>query len=157
MDINPHYLAPCGLYCGVCGILYATREKNQKFQERLLNVYKGKLPGGEDLRAEDIRCEGCLSENPFFFCRTCDIKSCAQERGYAGCHECMDFPCRLIEAFPIPVGKKVIMRAIPQWREKGTAQWVRDEESRYRCPECGHQLFRGARRCNRCKTAVDLD
>ncbi|MGD2127059.1 MAG: DUF3795 domain-containing protein [Desulfobacteraceae bacterium] len=157
MEINADYLAPCGLYCGVCGILYATRNDNQKFRDRLLGVYRGRIPGSENLRAEDIHCRGCLSEEPFIYCRMCSIKDCVSSRGYSGCHQCEDFPCAHIDAFPIPVGKKVIMRAIPYWREMGTERWVKDEEARYRCPECGHRLFRGAKRCNRCRTEVDLD
>lgn len=157
MEINSEYLAPCGLYCGVCGILYATRDSNMKFKERLLGVYEDKLAGGEDLTVDDIRCEGCLSESPFIYCRECPIKACTKSRGYVGCHQCSDFPCGLIEDFPIPVGKKVILRAIPHWREVGTEKWVQDEESRYLCPECGNMLFRGAKSCNRCKTPVDLD
>jgi predicted RNA-binding Zn-ribbon protein involved in translation (DUF1610 family) len=51
----------------------------------------------------------------------------------------------------------VILRAIPYWREHGTEKYVRDEEARYVCPGCGHKLFRGAKRCNKCKVAVDLD
>jgi hypothetical protein len=54
MDINPDYIAPCGLYCGVCGILYATLDDNFKFKERLLGVYKRTLPGSENLSAQDI-------------------------------------------------------------------------------------------------------
>ncbi len=157
MDINPNLLAPCGLYCGVCAILYATREDNQKFKELLVGVYKGKLPGSENLTAADIQCEGCLSEKPFLYCRVCHVKECTRSKGYMGCHECDDFPCELIEKFPIPVGKKVIARAIPHWREVGSEKYVRDEEARYQCPECGHRLFRGARRCNKCKISVDLD
>jgi hypothetical protein len=156
-EINPKHLAPCGLYCGVCGVLYATRDNNLKFKERLLGVYKGKLPGIEDLSVADIRCEGCLSEAPFLYCRECSIKDCTRSKGYAGCHECPDFPCHFIKDFPIPVGKKVILRSIPHWRAVGTAKWVQDEESRYVCPECGHMLFRGAQRCNKCKTPLDLD
>jgi len=149
MKINPDFLAPCGLYCGVCAVYYATRERNEKFKEKLIDVYKGKLPGAEGLSTDDIQCEGCLSDNPFGFCKSCSIRECAQSRGYSGCHECDDFP--------MPVGKKVILRAIPHWRKWGTEKWVLDEEDRYLCPECGHKLFRGAKRCNKCKVAVDLD
>jgi hypothetical protein len=161
--VNPEFLAPCGLYCGVCAIHIADRDDNRKFKERLVGLYqggvpgKGTLPGGEDLTVDDIRCRGCLSDEPFVYCKTCGIRDCTRERGYAGCHQCGDFPCRRIETFPMTVGKRVILRAVPHWREVGTAQWVRDEEARYVCPECGNRLFRGAARCNRCKAELDLD
>jgi len=32
MEIHKEWLAPCGLYCGVCGILMATRDNNEKFK-----------------------------------------------------------------------------------------------------------------------------
>ena len=51
----------------------------------------------------------------------------------------------------------ISLASIPYWREHGTEKYVRDEEDRYICPECGHKLFRGAKRCNKCKVAVDLD
>ena len=35
MDVNPDFLAPCGLYCGVCGVYYATRDENPQFAEKL--------------------------------------------------------------------------------------------------------------------------
>ncbi len=151
-------MAPCGLYCGVCGILMATRDNNEKFKERLAGVYH--------LKPEEIFCEGCLSEKPFIFCQSCAIKSCTRERGYQGCHQCSDFPCQAIDSFhpvrnkpapgkaaalsqvvslqvvdsPMPVGKKVILRTIPAWRELGTEKWVDLEEKRYLCPECGYPL-----------------
>jgi hypothetical protein len=162
-DYNPDFASPCGLYCGVCAIYIADRDNNEKFKERLVNLYqggvagKGTLPGGRELTTADIKCQGCLSDQPFVFCQRCEIKDCVQAKGYAGCHECADFPCRLIEEFPMTVGKKVMLRAIPHWREVGTKKWIEDEEARYYCPECGHRLFRGVVRCNRCKTEVDLD
>jgi predicted RNA-binding Zn-ribbon protein involved in translation (DUF1610 family) len=55
------------------------------------------------------------------------------------------------------VGKKVILRAIPAWRALGTEAFVAQEERRYTCPSCGLALFRGAKSCRQCKTAVDLD
>jgi len=33
-------VAPCGLYCGVCGVYFATSDDNRKFLEKLVNIYK---------------------------------------------------------------------------------------------------------------------
>jgi len=150
MEIDKALLAPCGLYCGVCGILIAHRDDNEKFKARLSTVY--------GLEPDQIRCEGCLAEEGVFeYCKVCPIKSCTRERGYEGCHQCDDFPCGYIENFPMPVGKKVMLRAIPQWREMGTEAWVAAEIERYHCPHCGYELFRGAKRCRSCKEPVDVD
>ena len=157
MDVNPDFLAPCGLYCGVCGVHYATRDNNEKFIQKLIGVYEGKVPGVASISSQDIQCQGCMSDDVSLFCQVCSIKDCNREKGYTGCHECDDFPCQFIDGFPMPVGKKVILRAIPHWRECGTEKYVRDEEARYVCSECGHKLFRGAKRCNQCKTPVDVD
>ena len=80
-----------------------------------------------------------------------------KEKNIDGCHQCDDFPCKFVNNFPIPVGKKVILRAIPYWRAHGTEQWIVSEEKRYTCPECGEKLFRGAQQCRHCKSAVDVD
>lgn len=163
MKINPEFISPCGLYCGVCAIYMAHRDHNQKFKERLVKVYKGEVPGkgslpdSENLSTEDIRCQGCLSDVLFMHCRHCEIRACTKEKGYTGCHACDQFPCQHIEDFPMAVGKKVILRAIPYWREVGTEKWIQAEEARYICPECGHHVFRGAVRCNRCHVALDPD
>ena len=157
MGVDNALLAPCGLYCGVCGVYYATKDDNAKFMRRLVDFYKRADPGHGDITIENIRCMGCLSDTVSALCRGCVIRACTREKGYQGCHECDDFPCEHIENFPIPVGKKVILRAIPYRRAHGTETYVRDEEARYRCPACGQALFRGAKRCNTCKTEVDLD
>ena len=157
MKVESKFLAPCGLYCGVCGVFYATRDNNDKFLERLLAMYQEKISGLEGISIEDLKCEGCLSDRVSLFCGSCSIKACNREKGYSGCHECDDFPCDFVDNFPMPVGKKVILRAIPYRQEHGTKKWVHAEEARYVCPDCGHRIFRGAKRCNKCKITVDLD
>ncbi|MBW1660361.1 MAG: DUF3795 domain-containing protein [Deltaproteobacteria bacterium] len=163
MSVNRELIGPCGLYCGVCAIYIADRDNNRKLKERLVALYKGGapdkgvLPGSEDLTVEDIRCKGCQSDEIFVYCRQCPIRDCVEKKGYEGCYQCDDFPCGHIENFPMTVGKRVILRAIPHWRKVGTEKFVQDEEARYVCPECGNKLFRGAMRCNQCKTELDLD
>jgi len=160
--VNPDLIAPCGLYCGVCAIYIAGRDNNLKFKERLVNLYKGNagkgtLPNSRNLSTDDIQCRGCLSDHLFMHCRQCDIRKCTAEKGYTGCHQCDEFPCQYIDEFPMTVGKRVILRAVPYWREVGTEKWIEDEEARYTCPECGNKLFRGVVTCNRCKAKLDLD
>lgn len=163
MDINPHLVSPCGLYCGVCAIYISHRDNNGKLKERLVDLYKGgvpekgTLPNSEALTVDDIKCHGCLSDERFMHCRQCEIRSCTTDKGYRGCHECSDFPCKHIENFSMSVGKKVILRCVPYRREYGAEKWVKDEEARYVCPDCGNKVFRGAVTCNKCKLTLDLD
>jgi hypothetical protein len=151
--INPNLLAPCGLYCGVCAVYISHRDNNLKFKEKLVNVYKPMTSS-----IDDVECTGCLSDGVVFeYCKNCPIKSCVKEKELEGCHQCETWPCKIIKRFPIPVGKQVIMRAIPQWRDYGTEKWVEKEENRYHCPDCGNPLFRGVRRCNKCGISVSVD
>jgi len=153
VEVNKDLLAPCGLYCGVCSIYIAHRDNNQKFKEKLFPIYKAFVKG-----VDEISCTGCLSSRVVFpVCRACAIKSCCETKGIDGCHQCEDFPCKYIKNFPIAVGKKVILRAIPQRKEWGDNKWVEEEEKRYICPECGNSLFRGAKRCNKCGIEVNVD
>ena len=149
MDNRKALKAPCGMYCGVCCIYIAHRYNNIKFKERLTTVYGVGVDG--------IRCRGCLSDEVFTYCRVCSIRSCVAGKGIEGCDECSDFPCRFIEDFPLPVCKKVILRAVPAWGKLGTVRWMEEEERRYHCPDCGYPLFRGAQRCRQCQRPVDVD
>jgi len=133
METQEELLAPCGLYCGVCAVMIAHRDDNWNLKERLAPLY-GVLPEG-------IRCRGCLSGEVFAYCSRCPIRSCTQQKGYDGCHQSVEFPCEHIHHFPVPVGKKVILRAIPQRREMGTEKWVSAEEKRYHCPGCLDHLL----------------
>jgi Protein of unknown function (DUF3795) len=147
MKMNPNFASPCGLYCGVCAIHIAHRDNSEKLKERLIGLYKervpgkGKLPGGENLTTASIRCQGCLSNDLFMHCKQCEIRNCTREKGYTGCHQCDQFPCRFIDQFSMAVGKKVILRSIPYRRKYGTEKWIRDEAARYISPECGNTVF----------------
>ncbi len=151
-------MAPCGLYCGVCSIYLATRDKNEKFKAVLAKLYGGK--------PEEIECYGCMQTDPakkiFSYCEQCKIRECVLSKGYYSCHQCSDWPCALIENFPFATGLRVMKRTIPIWKAKaaelgpetGSVEWARSECERYHCPFCGAPLFRGAQSCHTCKNPV---
>ena len=151
-------LAPCGLYCGVCGVYIATRDGDDKFKAVLGRLY-GTPP-------EETRCLGCMQADPpkvlYAYCRSCPIRECVLGRGLTSCQACDEWPCGLIDGFPLATGRRVIMRTIPLWRdhvarhgeEKGSVEWARAECARYHCPACGEPLFRGAQRCRACGEPV---
>ena len=155
---NKDLMAPCGLYCGVCGIYIATRDGNEKFKATMGNLY-GTPP-------KETECLGCMQSDPpeklYGYCQSCDIRECVKAKGYYSCHQCREWPCRHIENFRLATGKRVMIRTIPIWRakveeqgdEKGSIEWARLECERYHCPSCGKPLFRGAQRCWACKKSV---
>jgi hypothetical protein len=155
---DKNLMAPCGLYCGACGVYIATRDKNEKFKVVMGNLYGTKV--------EDTECHGCMQSEPtkklYGYCTMCAIRNCVRAKGYYSCHQCGQWPCSIIENFGLVTGLRVMKRAIPLWRakaaelgdEKGSVEWARAELARYHCPACGKPLFRGAKRCRACKEAV---
>ncbi len=151
-------MAPCGLCCATCGVCISTRDNNEKFRASLANIY--------GTPAEETRCKGCMQEDPpeclFVFCQSCGMRKCVLEKGYKSCHQCEDWPCEMVENFILPVGRSVMKRAIPKWRElaaehgleAGAVEWMRSECERCHCPDCGEPLFRGALTCRSCKAEV---
>jgi hypothetical protein len=160
---NKSLMAPCGLYCGVCGVYIATRDGNEKFRAVMSSLY-GTKP-------EETECLGCMQTDPskklYSFCKSCSIRSCVNSKGYYSCHQCKEWPCSSIENFGYATGISVMKRTIPLWRskvaeygnEKGSIEWARSECERYHCSSCGQSLFRGAQRCRACKKplADELD
>jgi hypothetical protein len=155
---NKDLMAPCGLYCGTCGVYIATRDKNEKFK-----AVMGKLYG---TKPEETECCGCMQKDPpeklYSFCKSCEIRNCVRIKGYYSCHQCSEWPCDMIRKFGLATGVRVMKRTIPIWREKvaalgdekGSLEWAHSECKRYHCSSCGMPLFRGAQRCKFCKKSV---
>lgn len=149
MSVKKELAAPCGLYCGVCGIYIAHRDNNLKLKERLTGVF--------GVTVDQIQCEGCFSKKRYVKCKVCNIRACTISKGFEGCYQCTDFPCKYFDEFGVPIAKKVAMRAVPAWKKLGTEKWIEAEEKRYHCPYCDNKLFRGTKRCRQCGKEVDVD
>jgi hypothetical protein len=155
---NKDLMAPCGLYCGTCGVYIATRDANEKFRAVMANLY-GTKP-------EKTECLGCMQPDSagkiYLVCRMCTIRNCVKTRGYYSCHQCDEWPCEVVRRFPLATGTRVMKRTILIWRakvaehgdQKGSVEWARAECERYHCSSCGKPLFRGAQRCRACKKQV---
>ena len=146
MPVNPNLLAPCGLYCGVCAIYYADKHNDEKMKEKLAKVYFN--------TPDQIKCDGCLSDNLYPYCKSCSIRRCVTKRELAGCHECDDFPCRKVTKFPFELAKKYMMKSIPARKERTDEEWVAWEENHWTCKNCNTLNFRGANKCHNCKEEI---
>ncbi|UCF82868.1 MAG: DUF3795 domain-containing protein [Desulfobacteraceae bacterium] len=155
---NKDLMSPCGLYCGVCAVYIATRDKNEKLRAIIGNLY-GTKP-------QETECLGCMQSDPpkklYGYCKMCKIRDCVKSKGYYSCHQCEEWPCSITESFSITTGARVMKRTIPLWRAKvaehgdeaGSIEWARSECERYHCFSCGEPLFRGAQRCRACKKDI---
>ena len=121
---DKNLMAPCGLYCGACGVYIATRDKNEKFKTVMGNLY-GTKP-------EETQCLGCMQPDPpkkiYGYCTMCTIRDCVKSKGFYSCHQCTDWPCTKISGFGLETGKRVMMKTIPIWREKSCPVWRRGRQ-----------------------------
>ena len=85
-------MAPCGLYCGACGVYLSTRDNNEKFKKIMGGLY--------GTRPEETECLGCMQAKTtnklYCLCEQCDIRKCVTSKGYYSCHQCDTWPCDMI-------------------------------------------------------------
>ncbi len=146
MSVINELLAPCGLYCGVCGIFYADRNDDEKLKERLANFY--------GFRPESLKCSGCLSQRRLAFCDSCKIRDCVDGKKISGCHQCVKFPCTRIKEYPFKVAVQYMLKSTSERKGKTDAEWVKWNEEFFKCKVCGAPAFRGARRCPKCRGEI---
>src|SRR5512143_3084682 len=128
----------CGVYCGACPILLATKA--------------GKI--------DDVQqCYGCKSAKPTGFCATCGIKACAQRKGDEFCDQCNELEiCELMQKFiadeQYPYGQ-CVLKNMMIIRGLGLTQWLEMQDKRWRCTHCGtaHSWYHET--CLECGHAVD--
>ena len=142
MKVNPDLLAPCGLYCGACGIYFADKHNNEKLKQKLGAFY--------GMKPESLKCDGCMSDNRIVFCQSCKIRGCTTAKGISGCHQCSEFPCDNIKNFPFKVAIPFMLRSTSFRKGKNDAEWVKWEEKNWKCNACEAPTFRGAKRCHEC-------
>ena len=90
----------CGLLCQGCAIYLATREVNDekkaKMRAEIAQVIKEHY--GVEHKPEDIAdCDGCRTEGGRLFCKECQIRKCAREKGIESCASCTEYACEKLK------------------------------------------------------------
>jgi len=127
----------CGVFCGACPNLLATRD--------------GRID-------ETRQCFGCKSLKPTGFCKTCGIKACAQHKGYDLCGQCTDLQtCEMMLKFmadqQYPYGQ-CLAKNMESIREQGLAGWLEMQDRRWRCAACGTRHSWYQETCPHCGQVV---
>ena len=144
----------CGLYCGTCPRYLA-------YQDQDLNELQ-KMAVSDKVPVEDIRCDGCLSDNVYPTCRDCrhGFRRCSEEKKVTWCFQCRDFPCRRLEDFSkihvvngIWHHKKVVEN-LQFMKDHGTEEWKKQQDKEAACPNCGKILYWHSLKCPRCDMPV---
>ena len=127
-------LAPCGMNCAVC--------------YRHVGMRKCVEP-----------CEGCLKGDAgkAESCRRCNIKNCAQSKGYTHCFECGDFPCRLIKNLEKSYVKRYdvsLIRNSRMAKEAGVAAFLEQDRRKWTCAKCGGAFSLHDGVCSECGHSI---
>ena len=123
-------MAPCGMNCGIC--MAYLREKN-------------KCPGcrGSDVD-KNVSCVRCKIKNCEFF----------QKTKARFCYECEKFPCDRVEHIDKRYRTKYGMSMIENLnkiKEIGLTEFMRIENTRWICPNCGKQICVHNKKCYFCE------
>ncbi len=98
-------LAYCGLECTECPAYKATKTGDRALQEKTArewSVQFAPYTGRNDLRAEEMVCDGCKAadERVFLGCRVCGMRTCARNQKFDTCAECGRFEsCESLNGF----------------------------------------------------------
>ena len=114
-------IAPCGMNCALCANYMA-----MKYDLKKAGIQKS-------------YCAGCRprGKNCAFMKKSCELLG---EGKVEYCFECPDFPCRRLKALDKRYRTKYHMSMIENLtfiKEKGMVEFLKKEEKKWQCPECG--------------------
>lgn len=89
----------CGLNCATCPSFIATQNNDNALRKKTASFYSDLFR--LDYTAEDINCDGCLSESGrlIHYCKACKIRNCCREKNLNNCGACPDYPCNQLKKF----------------------------------------------------------
>ena len=129
-NMRSELIAPCGMNCRLC--MAFQRKKN--------------------------KCSGCNSDDCTkpAYCLHCIIKNCVtiQNSSSGLCYECDKFPCRRLKQLDKRYRTKYHMSMIENLeniKQNGMKEFLKNEEARWACIECGNIVSVHINACPICK------
>lgn len=141
-----HLAAVCGTYCGACPAYIARHSTDEQRKARQQKrISSGSVAASKTIPdprwMDGILCDGCKSNGQIaFHCQSCAMKVCAAgKQDVTRCSDCKELPCQRISNM---INTGLLHRAeyltnLEKIREMGVQEWVKYEEERWRCPQCG--------------------
>jgi hypothetical protein len=133
--MNENLIAPCGMNCGVC-VKYLAM-KNDVNKQGFKKSY----------------CNGCMhrGKNCLHMGDTCELLRKGLLRF---CYECNEFPCKRLKTLDKRYSTKYHMSMIDNLRtikEHGIENFLRKEQEKWSCPDCGNTICCHNGLCLNCK------
>jgi len=144
----------CGIYCGTCPSYLAQQENDiAELEKRAREM---------NFTIEEVRCDGCHSDNLMPTCVECrhGFRQCAREHGITWCFECSDFPCQRLEDFKhIHIVDGIshhehLVEELQYIKDHSMEAWLEKMDREGRCPQCGRRLYWFVRDCPDCHTHI---
>ncbi len=149
-----HLAAACGTYCGACPAYLAKHgvDERKRSSSARAPAQKGIPPANW---MDGLLCDGCLSGGTLApHCQRCDIRLHAlNTQKDARCTDCKELPCSRMTNL-INMGRYLhrqeYLPNLEKIRTMGVQAWVKKEEARWRCPQCGLPMSWYDATCARC-------
>ncbi len=128
----PDETAPCGIYCGACPSL---------------KIRKTCLGCGSEDRKQKRKSKW-----------SCGIRRCCfEDKNLNFCIDCADFPCKKIDKLKNSHTNKSKFRYrheiydnLKNIKEYGIENWLKEQERKYKCPQCKGNLVWYEYKCESC-------
>jgi hypothetical protein len=88
-------LTRCGYRCDLCLAYAPNIDRNPSNQQKLSDGWFTYF--GFRLPAAEIRCDGCMAEDPKLLDVDCPVRPCVIERGFDNCAQCDQYVCERLE------------------------------------------------------------
>jgi hypothetical protein len=138
----------CGMYCGSCPVHRASRDKDEK------KIFE--LSFSTRCTIDQIKCEGCGTQDRFALSKGCIFRKCSIGRGIESCGLCPEFPCDTLKGLYDEDMRRrgEAEKNARRIKEAGVDEWLDEADARWRCKHCDSRISLDIKACRICKALI---